>query len=102
MFFEDLRSFPIKLAEIGIDSGASMRMWRKYFFNQDAEIHGCDIREGYEYLHKEGIKTHLMDQSNEADLIMFGIQNEDFFDIICVDGSHNAEDDRLTFDTLFL
>lgn len=102
MFFEPIRDSCFKLLEIGIDEGSSLLMWAEYFPN--AEIHGIDIRNGYEYLEKTNnrIKTFTLDQSSEADLTLFGIQNENEYSIIICDGSHMSSDDILTFETLFL
>lgn len=105
MFFEPMRQNHIALLEIGIDKGASIKMWADYFYN--GGIHGIDIRNGYEYLHdhytdhRKRIKTHVVDHSNKADLILFGERYDGFFDIIIEDGSHMSEDSILTFETLF-
>lgn len=97
MFFDPLRFKQINLLEIGIDKGDSLKMWLKYFAH--GEIHGIDIRGGYEYL--EGVKTHIVDHSKKGDLILFGEQYPEYFDIIVEDGSHQSEDSILTFETLF-
>ncbi len=99
LIFSPIRYHPVNLLEIGIDKGDSLRMWHKYF--QHGEIHGIDIRGGYEYLHEFYIKTHIVDQSKRGELIVFAEQYPNYFDIILCDGSHEAEDDILTFETLF-
>jgi hypothetical protein len=98
MFFWH-RRMGVNLLEIGIDKGDSLRMWKRYF--NRGEIHGIDIRGDYEYLHELGIKTHIVDHSKKGDLIIFGEQYPNFFDIIIEDGSHQSEDSILTFETLF-
>ena len=40
VYFELLRDLPLKLLEIGVQSGASLRMWKQYF--PKAEIYGLD------------------------------------------------------------
>ena len=97
--FDHIRYKPINLLEIGIDEGNSLRMWKEYF--PHSEIHGIDIREGYEYLNGEGIKTHIADHSKEGDLILFGEQYDQYFDVIVEDGSHMSDDSILTFEKLF-
>jgi len=99
MFFDAVRYKPVTLLEIGVDKGDSLLTWHEYF--PHSEIHGIDIRDGYEYLHELGIKTHVVDQSSKVDLVLFGEQYNDYFTIIICDGSHMAEDDILTFETLF-
>jgi hypothetical protein len=97
--FDHIRFKEINLLEIGIDKGDSLRMWHKYF--PHSEIHGIDIKNGYEYLNEQGIKTHIVDQSIKGELILFAEQYPNYFDIICDDGSHQSEDMVLTFETLF-
>lgn len=99
MFFDPLRFRPINLLEIGIDKGDSVRMWKSYF--PHSEIHGIDIRGDYDYLEREGIKTHIVDQSKAEQLIIFGAAFDQYFDIIIDDGSHQSTDQIITFDTLF-
>lgn len=99
IFLDPVRNESIKLLEIGIDSGNSIKMWQEYLPN--AEIHGIDIREGYEYLHDGRTFTHVVDQSKKGELIVFAEQYSDYFNVIVCDGSHVAEDDILTFETLF-
>jgi trans-aconitate methyltransferase len=99
MFLSQFRDSPIKMLEIGIDSGNSIRMWQEYF--PKAEIHGIDIRGDYEYLHDGRTYTHIVDQSDINDLLQFGSEYDQYFNLVCVDGSHVAEDDILTFNTLF-
>lgn len=97
---EHLRYKPINLLEIGIDKGASLLMWKDYF--PHGIIHGIDIRGGYEYLEElGGIKTHIVDQSKRGELVLFAEQYPNYFDIIVCDGSHMADHDILTFETLF-
>jgi len=97
MILTPIRKQPVKLLEIGIDKGASLLMWRDYFEN--GEIHGIDIRDGYEYLN--GVTTHVVDQSSFADLFFFGEQYPYYFDIVVDDGSHMSSDMIKTFSLLF-
>jgi hypothetical protein len=99
MLFEKLMYAPVNLLEIGIDKGDSLKMWREYFHL--GVIHGIDIRGDYEYLHDHRTKTHVVDHSSKADLIAFGEQHGQHFNIIIEDGSHQSADSILTFETLF-
>lgn len=99
MFFDALRYKPINLCEIGVDSGASVNTWKEYF--PHGEIHGIDIRGDYKYLNDIGIRTHIVDQSNKGELIIFAEQYPNYFDIILDDGGHQSNDQILTFKTLF-
>jgi len=101
MIFEPIKHRPNNLLEIGIDTGASLRMWKDYF--PHSHIHGIDIRGGYNYLEQlGGIYTHQADQSNKGELIVFASQFEEgYFNIIIDDGSHQSKDMILSFETLF-
>lgn len=101
MLFDHLRFKQNNVLEIGIDKGASLRMWREYF--PHSMIHGIDIRGGYGELEAlGGIYTHIVDQSNKGELIVFASQfPEGHFNIIIDDGSHQSNDMILTFEILF-
>lgn len=97
--FNELRNDDISLLEIGIDKGDSIKMWQQYFIN--AEIYGIDIRGDYDYLKDGRTFTYIVDQSNKGELILFGEEFNDYFEIIVDDGSHQSNDQILTFETLF-
>ena len=96
-YFEPLRDKPLRILEIGIATGASLRMWREYFPN--AEIIGLDKDEAY--MTKEGVITIKGDQSNKRHLLQVA-ELYTPFDIIIDDGSHINKDLLLTFETLFV
>lgn len=105
MFFGHMRYYMPNVLEIGIDKGDSIKMWASYF--ESSMIHGIDIRGDYDYLmqwakeNNVGLKTHVVDHSNKADLVIFGHKYNQYFDIIIEDGSHMSVDSILTFETLF-
>ena len=98
IFFEALKENPIKLLEIGIDKGGSLRMWQEYFPN--SVIHGIDIINCTKYESNQ-IKTHIVDQSKVSDLRLFIENWKDYFDVIIDDGSHRSMDIILSFSELF-
>lgn len=100
MFFDAVREKENNLLEIGIDKGGSIKMWQDYFPN--SRIYGIDLRSDYEYLLDHRTSTHIVDQSNKGELIVFASQfPEGHFNIIVDDGSHKSSDMILTFETLF-
>jgi hypothetical protein len=100
MFFGPIKDSNVKLLEIGIFAGASLRAWREYFPN--GEISGIDIRGDYEYLIDEGCKaTYVVDQGDMNQLIAFNEAHRNEFDIIIDDGSHEANHQIQTFEILF-
>ena len=87
----------IRLLEIGIGHGASLKMWEEYFPN--AEIFGVDIdKKCLKYIYKSGrVKTLIGDQSNR--IFLNSIQGE--FDIILDDGGHTMSQQMISFGCLF-
>lgn len=102
MFFGPMRSDPVKLLEIGIFAGASLRAWREYFHNPKAEISGIDLRGDYQYLLDEGCKaTYIVDQGDKQQLTDFNNAHRGEYTIIVDDGSHEADHQIQTFEILF-
>jgi hypothetical protein len=98
-----LRRRPIVLLEIGVggyDSptwgGASLRMWRDYFFR--GEIHGLDIYE--KRIDEPRIHVHRGDQCDQRFMEDLGARFGPF-DVIVDDGSHRNDDIRASFAALF-
>jgi hypothetical protein len=98
-----LRHRRVKLLEIGIGGydiptwgGASLRMWRDYF--RRGEIHGVDIY--YKVIDEPRIHVH---QGHQADMEFLHGLGRDCgpFDVIIDDGSHIANDIRVSFEVLF-
>lgn len=93
------RDAPLKVLELGVSSGASMRVWRDYF--AEAELVGFDISPLPDMIAdhvKSGSITYVQgDQRNLADLDRCG----GAFDVIIDDASHVGGWSRVTFDHLF-
>lgn len=97
MFFEHLRHEPIKLLELGVYHGDSLRMWAQYF--DKGLIYGADIEDMTE--HDDGrIKTYLVDELDIISLIHLREQIPPM-DIILNDASHQSQGIVLSFETLF-
>lgn len=94
-----LRNRPIKLLEIGVKDGESLRMWKDYL-HKDSEVYGMEIN-----------PTPLLGFSQDGINLLFGDQtNIDFladvrksgpFDIIIDDGGHTMFQMRTSFEYLF-
>lgn len=87
-----------RVLEVGVNHGASIRMWKEYFPN--AEIFGVDIRP--ECLFQEDrIKCFQGDQSNPDSLrAAVGKAGKGLFDLIIDDGSHVRQHQVITANTL--
>lgn len=94
---ESRRFEPLKILEIGVFYGGSLRMWREYFPN--AEIHGVDLD-----VHRcgeiEGVTLHKLDVADQRALKKLC---EDFgpWDLVIDDGSHTMKHQQLTFLTVW-
>lgn len=96
--FSRLRFKPIKMLEIGILGGASLKTWREYFGN--GTIVGFDINADCRKYAADGIKIEIGDQGNEK--ILEDIRKRHGpFDIVLDDGSHMWDHQTLTLKKLF-
>ncbi len=85
-YFKDYQDKKIKNLEIGVDKGASLRIWREYF--SKAIICGLDIdKKDFEI---ENVDIIVGDQSN-LDILSKIVSKYGSFDIIIDDGSHRNE-----------
>lgn len=89
-----------KILEIGIDTGASLKMWNEYF-NEDCEIYAIDILNKSQY-NAENIHTFICDQGSREQLTDFKNKiNNEKFDIILDDGSHQTVHQWISLAYLF-
>ncbi len=96
--FGPIRNEPLKILEIGVGTGASLKMWLDYFPN--AEIHGIDItleNQDAPLISNERVHLCLGDQTDRDFLDSIGID----FDIVIDDGSHRVDDQIFTFKHLW-
>jgi len=97
-FFAHLRGEPIRLLEIGVASGASLRMWEEFF--PAAHIVGVDVNEGARRHARERTSVHIGDQGDAAFLDALG-REEGPFDIVIDDGGHRMEQHRASLRALW-
>lgn len=97
-FFQNIKDRIIKLLEIGVAEGRSLRMWQSYFSN--GLIYGIDIKKECKKYEKGVIKIFIGSQNNINFLKEVG-DSGGLFDIIVDDGSHKYNDIRTSFLTLF-
>lgn len=95
-FYEEHLPIPhpvrrLRLLEIGVKDGASLKMWRDYY--PLAEVVGMDIAPAIEV---EGCTVLQMDATD-----VFMLKSLGNFDIIIDDGSHMTKDQQITFTRLY-
>lgn len=88
-YFQPLKNESIKLLEIGIANGGSLKSWYVYF--QKAEIIGIDINES-KHIENDRIKTFKGHQGIRGHLRKFINEFGGDFDVIIDDGSHFNND----------
>jgi len=100
-YFEDIRNNTIKILEIGVLNGSSIRTWREYF--QNGEVHGIDIQPQCKNVEDpdKNIFIHILDCSSDESLEEFSNKFKNYFDIILDDGSHINDITLKTFKKLY-
>lgn len=88
----------LKLWEIGVLDGASIRMWSSYY--PLAQITGFDIVDKSSLKFNDNVVFKLLDQGNKEQLEKLSNENSDI-DIIVDDGSHIIDHQIMTFEILF-
>jgi len=99
--FGPMRNNRLRLLEIGIDKGYSLKMWYDYFPN--AHIFGYDIRvrRMVKRFDNPRFTTFKGDQSNRGDLSKLISMSGGDFDIIIDDGSHISAHIEISLGFLF-
>jgi hypothetical protein len=99
--FEAYRNRPIRMLEIGVFRGGSLRMWKEYF-HPDSTIVGIDIDKSCKD-HEIADRKVYVRIGSQADPEFLAEVNEEFgpFDIILDDGSHKTHHQNISFGALF-
>jgi hypothetical protein len=89
----------VKVLEIGVLRGGSLKLWREYFGPQ-AEIYGIDIDPNVKQYESEGIKIYVGDQGDQNFLKKLS-DEAGGFDIVIDDGGHTNYLVRNSFEALY-
>jgi ubiquinone/menaquinone biosynthesis C-methylase UbiE len=95
--FEPMRHTACNILEIGVHTGASLRVWRDYF--PLATIIGVDINSSALACNGDRINIPIADQSNRQQMESIG-NNYKEFDIIIDDGSHFWDHQIISLQTM--
>jgi hypothetical protein len=97
-FFYPLKYEPIKIFEIGIERGNSLRLWERYF--PKASVYGIDIVDSSS-MDSGRIHTFIADQGSRNKLKQFIRKYGNTYDIILDDGGHYMNLQQISFGFLF-
>ena len=89
----------IKILEIGVWQGGSLKMWKEYF-GKDAQIIGVDRDPQCKKFEEEQIRIYAGDQA-DVQFLQTLIKSEAPFDIIIDDGGHNMHQQITSFKELY-
>ena len=98
-FLAELRSADkLTVLEIGVNEGASVRMWEQYF--TCALVIGVDINPAAAVHARDRIRIEIANQSDVADLVALATKYGPF-DLVVDDGSHLWDNQITTFQWLY-
>ena len=97
-YFSNIRYKKIKLLEIGVYNGGSVKMWKNYF--PFAKITGIDIDKRCEKYQSKRINIYIGDQADRDFLLELETKSGPF-DIIIDDGGHTHNQQITSFKILF-
>jgi glycosyltransferase involved in cell wall biosynthesis len=98
-YFASIRQRPLKLLEIGVEKGRSIRTWEEFFPN--AEIFGIDVDPACRQYGSERTRIFIGDQADERFLRSVAQTAGGSFDIIIDDGGHFMHQQKASFKVLF-
>lgn len=98
-YFAGRRGQPVRFLEIGVAQGGSLQLWRKYF-GANAVIFGVDIVKQCRTVADPDVQVRIGSQRDPL-FLKAVVEEMGGVDIVVDDGSHQASDQRITFETLF-
>ena len=101
--FASLRHKKLKILEIGVFRGSSIKLWRAYFDHPESIIVGLDIDPACAQFAEPERGLHVM-IGNQVDRVFLAdvVARHGPFDIILDDGSHISSQIIATFNALFV
>lgn len=101
--FGPRRSQPVRILEIGVLNGSSLRLWRRYFAHPESLVVGIDIEPlcVHSDAPAEGIRVRIGSQ-DDAVFLERVVAEFGPFDIIVDDGSHQSSHIIASFNHLYL
>lgn len=97
-YLEPLRGMPIKLLELGVRNGNSLRMWKEYF--PSAQIYGVDFIPSCKQQEEDRIEILIASQDDDIRLGALA-DRAGGFDVVLDDASHINHLTHTSFRILF-
>jgi len=97
--FSKFKEKKIKILEIGVLKGGSLKLWKDYF-GESATVYGIDINPDSKQYESEGIEIFIGDQSDK-DFLSRVVQQTGGFDIVIDDGAHTNFTVMNSFEALY-
>ena len=94
----DLKNQPVRIFEIGIEDGGSIKMWQEYF--PKSSVIAVDINPK-KMFDNERVRTFVADQASREQLNKVLESAGRDFDIILDDGGHTMEQQQVSLGLLF-
>jgi hypothetical protein len=99
--FAPFRGKPVKVLEIGVYKGGSLRMWQAYF-GSNSTIVGLDINPTCKKFEKTADNIHVRIGDQESQSFLTSVQKEfGLFDIVIDDGGHTTGQQIQSFIQLY-
>lgn len=100
--FGPRRAGPLRVLEIGVLEGSSLRLWKRYFAHPDTLIVGIDIEPSCIRFDApaDGIRVRIGSQA-DGEFLKRVVEEFGPFDIIIDDGSHQSSHIITTFNHLY-
>ena len=89
---------PVTVVEIGVYSGGSLAMWKRYF-GEGCRIHGVDIEDSCRCYDDAVTKIHIGDQANRDFWRTFR-DKVPVVDVLIDDGGHTSEQQMVTLEEM--
>jgi hypothetical protein len=98
-----MRDRPLRILEIGVYLGASLKLWRRYFSHPETCVVGIDIQQACAQFQdsSNGIEVRIGSQADPA-FLKSVVDEFGPFDLIVDDGSHQTAHQIISFNELFL
>jgi hypothetical protein len=93
------RGSNVKLMEIGVYSGGSLRMWNNYFGSENLQLYGCDIEKDCKTYESSNTTVFIGDQGDREFWRQIKSKTSNI-DIIIDDGSHIPEHQMITIEEM--